>query len=505
MAKKRQKISDDLVSRLSEFVNLRMGLHFPREKWRDLKRNISAVSEELCFDRVDDCIKWLLSAQLTKAKRDVLISHMTIGETFFFRDKFVFQALKERIIPGLLESRSEKKKEITFWSAACCTGEEPYSIAMLLDQMPALLGWKIKIVATDINSKFLQKARKGVYTRWSFRDTPDEILKRYFKKTGKDRFEISPGIRNMVSYSRYNLVKDGFPPDFDEQGKVDVLFCRNVLMYLSPDMQAKAILRLRSYLDKEGWFIVSPSESSLVQAPGLNSVRFPGAILHRNGPPRRAEPKKAAAFIPPAPVPPTTRPTQPVLRKKTSRPTSASVFSKIEKRKAPKRDLYQEALAFYEKGRYEETVETLNRCLSHGKTEGNSFLIPEQTVLLAKANANMGRLDEAKKWCEEAVNREKLHPEYRYLLATIYQEQGLVEESIKSLKHTIYLDPDLVMAYYLLGHLTREQGKPGESGKYFTNALNLLSSTEPDEVVPHSDGLTTERLREAIGLMTRPS
>ena len=497
----RETISDDLVSRLSEFINFRMGLHFPREKWRDLKRNISAVSEELGFDRVEDCIKWLLSAQLTKAKKDVLISHMTIGETFFFRDKFVFQALKERILPGWLESHDGKKKEITFWSVACCTGEEPYSIAMLLDQMPALLGWKIKIVATDINSKFLQKARKGVYTRWSFRDTPDEILRRYFKKTGKGRFEISPSIRKMVRYSRHNLVQNGFPPGFDEQGKVDILFCRNVLMYLSPDMREKAIRRLTRSLGREGWFIVSPSESSLVQAPGLNPVRFPGAIFHRKGPPGNADTKKAAVFIPPAPVPPTTRPAKPLFPKRTSRPKPAPVFSKIKKRKAPKKDLYQEALALYEKARYEEATEILNRCLSDGKTAGNFLLIPEQTALLAKANANMGRLDEARKWCEKAVNREKLHPEYRYLLATIYQEQGLVEESITSLKHTIYLDPDLVMAYYLLGHLTREKGKPGESGRYFTNALDLLSSMEPEAVVPHSDGLTAERLREAIGLM----
>ena len=323
-----ETISDDLVSRLSEFINLRMGLHFPREKWRDLKRNISAVSQELGFDRVDDCIQWLLAAQLTKEKRDVLVSHMTIGETFFFRDKFIFQALKERILPGLLKSRGGKKKEITFWSAACCTGEEPYSIAMLLDQMPALLGWKIKIVATDINSRFLQKARKGVYTSWSFRNTPDEIQNRYFKKRGKERFEISSRIRNRVVYSRYNLVEDGFPPDLGEQGKVDVLFCRNVLMYLSPDMQAKAIRRMANYLDKDGWFIVSPSESSLVQAPGLNSVRFPGAILHRKGLPGRADTKKAAAFIPPAPVPSPAPPTQPIFRKKTSPPQARSCFSK---------------------------------------------------------------------------------------------------------------------------------------------------------------------------------
>ena len=122
-------------------------------------------------------------------------------------------------------------------------------------------------------------------------------------------------------------------------------------------------------------------------------------------------------------------------------------------------------------------------------------------ALLAKAHANMGKLDEAEKWCEAAVKREKLYPEYRYLLATIYQEQGLVETSIKSLKHAIYLDPGFVMAYYLLGHLTRGQGKPGESKKYFTNTLDLLSSMEPGEIVPHSDGLTAEILRRTVELI----
>ena len=499
-----ETISDDLISRLSEFVNLRMGLHFPREKWRDLKRIIRAAAPDLGFGDANACIKWLLSSRLTQAQTDTLVDHLTIGETFFFRDKLIFEALKERILPAWLEAHDGRKKRITFWSAGCCTGEEPYSIAMLMDQMSAFRGWEIKIIATDINARFLQKAEKGVYTRWSFRGMPDEILRRYFKKTGKNSFEISQGIRKMVRYSRYNLVENGYPPDLveplDEQGKVDILFCRNVFMYLSPDMRAKALRRLTSSLGKEGWFIVSPSETSFVQAPDLNSVRFPGAILHRKGPPRRAEPKKTAVFLPPVSVSPTAPPTKPVFRKKSPRFRPAPVFSKIEKRKTPNRDLYREALALYEKAHYEEAVETLNRCLSHGKTTGNPLLIPEQMALLAKAHANLGRLEEARKWCEEAVTRGKLHPEYRYLLATIYQEQGLVEESIKSLKHTIYLDPDFVMAYYSLGHLTRGQGKSGESGKYFTNVLDLLSSMEPGEIVPHSDGLTAERLREAIGL-----
>ena len=493
MAKKQRPISDNLISRLSEFVNSQTGLYFPQEKWRDLRRNISAAAPDLGFGDTNACIEWLLSSRLTQEQKDTLVGHLTIGETFFFRDKFIFQALKERILPAWLGSHEVIKKEIAFWSAACCTGEEPYSIAMLINQIPAFRGWKVKIIGTDINTRFLQKARKGVYTRWSFRDTPDAILKGYFKKRGKDNFEISPAIRKMVSFSRHNLVERGYPPDFDghldEQGKADVIFCRNVLMYLSPDMREKVIRRLTGYLNEGGWFIVSPSETSFVQTPGLNPVRFSGAILHRKG-----------SLSTPLPA----RPVVPVYQRKTlgPKPTpSLLTLPKRKKRKEPKRDLFQEALTLYEKCRYEEAAEKLDRLLSDGKMGDNVPLVPEQMALLAKAYANMGKLDEARKWCEQAVQTEKLHPDYRYLLATIYQEQGLVEEPIESLRHAIYLDPELVMAYYLLGHLTKQQGKLGETKKYFRNTLGLLSSMGPGEIVPHSNGLTAERLRETVAGM----
>ena len=497
-------IFDNLISRLSEFVNSQTGLYFPREKWRDLKRNINAAAPDLGFGDTNACIKWLLSARLTQEQVDIIVGHLTIGETFFFRDKEVFQGLKEQILTPWTRLRNERERRIKVWSAACSTGEEPYSIAMVVDQMkPAFKGWEITIIGTDINARFLKKAKEGVYSRWSFRNTPDRLMDKYFKKTGKNRFEISPHIKKMVRFSQLNLVQKGrFSPP-GNTGAMDVIFCRNVLMYLSPDRREKVIQRLTGSLIKEGWFIVSPSETSFVQVPGLNPVRFPGAILHRKGPPRRADKKAAEVVLPrriTSPIP--VRPVVPVYQRKTPDPTpSLRTLPKREKRKEPKRDLYQEALSLYEKGRYEEVAEKVDRLLSDGKMANNVLLVPEQMVLLAKAYANMGKLDEAKKWCEQTVQTEKLHPDYHYLLATIYQEQGLVEESIKSLRHAIYLDPDIVMAYFLLGHLTREHGKSGESKKYFRNALGLLSSMGPGEIVPHSDGLTAERLRETVAGM----
>jgi chemotaxis protein methyltransferase CheR len=125
----------------------------------------------------------------------------------------------------------------------------------------------------------------------------------------------------------------------------------------------------------------------------------------------------------------------------------------------------------------------------------------ERMVLLARSFANLGRLKEARIWCEKAVSADKLNPDNHSLLAAIYQELGLTEEPIASLKRAIYLDPGRIMAYFSLGHLLRQQGKLGEANKSFMNALDLLSSMTPGERVPHSDGLTVERLREAIGLI----
>ena len=288
-----QNIPDHLISNLSDFVKSQTGLYFPKEKWRDLDRGVKAAVQELAEEHTigEDtvsCIEWLLSSPLTKKQLDTLVGHFTIGETFFFRDKNIFQVLKDHILSGWVKPGQGREKSIRFWSAGCCTGEEPYSIAMLLDQMASeLKDWKITILATDINTRFLQIAEKGVYTRWSFRDTPDGIMKKYFKKRANNRYEISTHLKEMVNFCQLNLAKQDFPSAMKNTHSMDVIFCRNVLMYFAPDLRREVIKRLTHSLVEGGWLIVSPSEAAFVQQSGLNSVRFPGVSLHRKGLPRK--------------------------------------------------------------------------------------------------------------------------------------------------------------------------------------------------------------------------
>jgi chemotaxis protein methyltransferase CheR len=142
------------------------------------------AAAEFGFTDSSRCADWLLSRPVTRQQLNLLASHLTIGETYFLRERKFFGVLADRILPDLLHRRRGHRQYLRLWSAACCTGEESYSLAILVDQ---LLGqapdWQVTILGTDINERFLQKATQGVYGEWSFRDAPAGFKERYFTRT----------------------------------------------------------------------------------------------------------------------------------------------------------------------------------------------------------------------------------------------------------------------------------------------------------------------------------
>jgi len=249
-------LPDPLLSRLSDFLEAQMGLHFPKERWRDLDRGIAAASREAGYAEAEAYIRWLLTAPLTRTQIEGLASHLTVGETYFFREKRSLEILEQQILPELLRTRAQTEKHLRIWSAGCCTGEEPYSIAMLLDQLiPDLEKWNVTILATDINPQFLRKAAKGIYGAWSFRDTPGWIRERYFTKRQDGRFEIQPRIRRRVTFSYLNLAEDAYPSLVNSTNAMDVILCRNVLMYFAQERARKVVDNLHRSLVDGGWLI----------------------------------------------------------------------------------------------------------------------------------------------------------------------------------------------------------------------------------------------------------
>lgn len=471
-------LPDSLLSRLSDFLAWQMGLHFPRERWRDLERGIGAASREAGYAQAEAFIHWLLAAPLTRTQIEGLASHLTVGETYFFREKGSLDILEQQILPELLRARAHTEKHLRIWSAGCCTGEEPYSIAILLDQLiPGFETWNLTVLATDINPRFLHKAAQGIYGAWSFRDTPAWIRERYFTRRSDGCFEILPRLQRMVTFSYLNLAEDSYPSLVNNTNAMDVILCRNVLMYFTQERAKTVVDKLQRSLVDGGWLITSPAETSNVLFSAFTTVEFPGAFLYRKmapGGPRTAAVRpqstrydeEAAAAHAPASSAPRAPATFSV-----DRPTFAPEI--LHQADSPRATAAEDADA-----RKHDEGETLRR--------------------KARACADEGRLAEAIEWCEKAIAADKLNPAHYYLLAAIEQERGQSATAERSLGRALYLEPDFALAHFALGNLCLSGGRQREARRHFDNALTQLRACPADALLPESDGLSAGRLVEII-------
>ena len=446
-----------------------------------------AAAREFGFKDVESCIQWLVSSPLTENQIEILASHLTVGETYFFREKRSFEILEKHILPELICSRRGREQRLRIWSAGCCTGEEPYSLAILLCKIiPDLKDWNVTILGTDINPRFLQKASEGVYREWSFRDTQPEIKERNFKMTKDGRFEILPHIKKMVTFSHLNLAEYAYPSFLNNTIAMDVIFCRNVLMYFAPELTKKVIQGLYLSLVDGGWLVVAPSESFHVLNSQFVTVNFPGATFYKKDSKRS---QAVEDFLP--------KETQYYAsHKKNMVPFRIpSEFADEQELKVvpPQSDKVgvEEKFGSSNFSRYKQTTEVVTTNNLHPDD-------PKAIALLARNYANQGKLAEALEWCEKAIAVDKLNPGLYYLRATILQEQGQLEEAVMSLKRALYLDRNFVLAHFALGNITRQQGKFNESDRHFENALTLLRSYRQEEILPESEGISAGRLSEII-------
>jgi chemotaxis protein methyltransferase CheR len=185
-----------------------------------------------------------------------VVEAMTTNETFFFRDKIPFDHLRDTILPMLLASRATRKT-LRIWSAACSTGQEPYSIAMCLkEKAAALQGWRIEIVGTDLSQEVLEKSKAGIYSQFEVqRGLPIQLLVKYFTQNG-ELWQISPEIRGMVQHKQLNLLQD-----FSHLGKFDVIFCRNVLIYFDQATKTNIFDRMSRIIEPDGMLMLGAAES----------------------------------------------------------------------------------------------------------------------------------------------------------------------------------------------------------------------------------------------------
>ncbi len=495
-------VPDAYWSRLSPFIAGAMGLQFPRERWPDLRRGLVGAAQEFGFDDASACADWLLSSPLSKAQLQVLASHLTISETYFFRDKPTLAALAERILPELIRSRRGGEQRLRIWSAACCSGEEPYTLAILLHQLlPDLTDWNVSIQGTDINPRVLHKATAGIYGEWSFRDAPADLKERYFTRAADGRYAVIPEIKALVRFSHLNLVEDVYPSPVTDTNAMDLILCRNVLMYFTPLQIEKVVGKLCHALVDSGWLAVSPSEAPHALLSQFTAVNFPGAILHRK--------RDAAPWMEkqPAPAPPDDMVCLVAPANEAPLPWASPALpeeappAQLSENPAPAAASpapYTVAESLYGQGRYAEAADILLASFARHAPDSPAF------SLLARVLANQGKLAEALAWCERWVGADKVDPAAYYLRAVILLEQGDHGEARASLQRSLYLHPDFVLAHFTLGRLARDRGGNAEADKHFANALRALRRHQPEDLLPESDGLSAGRMIEIITAMTAP-
>ena len=241
----------------TKYIYDQTGLVLGPDKMYLIESRLAPLARKYNVANIDLLVGQLRSARTSDLQRDIVDAMMT-NESFFFRDGKPFDQFRQLVLPGLLQSRAAKKS-FRVWCAAASTGQEPYTLAMILKEEAAkLAGWRVDIVGTDISHDALERAKSGLYTQFEVqRGLPIQLLVKYFKQQG-DKWQIAPEIRSAVQYRSFNLLTE-----FASLGSFDVIFCRNVLIYFDQKTKGTILDRMAKLLPADGLLYLGGAETVL--------------------------------------------------------------------------------------------------------------------------------------------------------------------------------------------------------------------------------------------------
>jgi len=262
---------------LCVFLHRSSGLVMEQSKKYLVESRVMPIVRREKLSGLDELVLVLQKGQNPKLTKDV-IEAMTINETYFFRDKAPFDQFRSVTLPAMIAARQSERR-LRIWSAAASTGQEAYSLAMILDENAARMpGWKIEIIGTDLSDQVLEKARKGIYSQFEVqRGLPTPMLLRHFNQIG-DSWQISDAMRAKVTFKQLNLLAD-----FSSLGRFDVILCRNVLIYFDAARKMDILGRMTRQLAPDGFLTLGASESLIGLKTDLVAHPEHRGIFQRNG------------------------------------------------------------------------------------------------------------------------------------------------------------------------------------------------------------------------------
>ncbi|MCD6319067.1 MAG: tetratricopeptide repeat protein [Candidatus Desulfofervidaceae bacterium] len=434
------------IERFSQFIETKTGLFFDETRKRYL---IQAIKKRMLQRKItieDEYYQLLNHPILGQEELTALTKFITIAETRFFRHPEQFEAFKIYLLPKLIEKNKKRgENTLKIWSAGCSSGEEPYTIAMVLAvSKNQLETFSVEIYATDINQDLLKKAKSGIYNAKSISHLPKRYQK-YFVCQGEHCL-VKEEIKNMVKFFELNLIKEPFPLYI--LNELDVIFCRNVFIYFREESVKRVLRNFYLCLKDDGYLILAPTESLIINSKTFVTEKIGGTFFYR-----KAKFKFKSPFHIPKP--------SVSLSKKTSTPKVSS--KTIFKKKTPPfkpdnlKTALKEARLYADAGLYDRTIEICHQVLNHHPTLPEAYLI----------------------------------------LGIVYYGTGAIEKAIANFKKAIYLAPDFALAHFYLGNVYWHLNKMSEAIRSYKNVVKSLQKTPYCGILPEiMDVIPEKELRQ---------
>lgn len=270
-------LSEEVFNELRSFIYKRSGIYFRDNKQYLLESQVGRRLKDLNLDTYRDYLHYLRNGH-EQDELPRLFNAVTINETSFFRHPDQYESIVDSVIPDLLNQSPSNR--IRIWSAACSTGDEPYTIALLLREQirPKFPRAQFELIATDINTEVLEEARAGTYSAHAVRNVPPEYLRSYFTEKGDDTYVLAPTIRQMVQFRHLNLTnRDAVTA----QRNFDLILCANVLIYFDDEIKQQVVTDLYKTINPGGYLFVGTSETLHGVTRALRPVRFENAIGYK--------------------------------------------------------------------------------------------------------------------------------------------------------------------------------------------------------------------------------
>ncbi|HID49347.1 MAG TPA: protein-glutamate O-methyltransferase CheR [Chromatiales bacterium] len=270
----------------AELLEKRTGINLPEKRKSFLQTSLAIRMRELGFATYQDYLRYLLAGRRGAVEWEILVDRLTVHETRFYRDQKALELIRTRYLDTL--SNQDGPCRINIWSVGCATGEEPYSLAILVDShlQRRRVEFFQAIVASDISSAALATGRQGIYRENRLRNLSAHTIQRYFNRVGEEHYQVVPEIRDRVCFTRLNLVRLAER----KQAQMDIIVCQNVLIYFARQKRLMILDTLARHLRPGGMLVLGAGEITDWEYPGLENMGAPGTLAYRRTTQLRSEP-----------------------------------------------------------------------------------------------------------------------------------------------------------------------------------------------------------------------